>query len=112
MATCKIHSDDCRKRLSHVSQKKTLLVFANPPLLPASGSLLPPAGEAHEVHLQAAAVQVEGSGDRATAGPGHVPTPGGLATHRQPETRAHRGDEQTCSVRDVSMCIGGGVLVK
>lgn len=71
------------------SQKSSLKNFfspANPPLPPAPGSLSPPAGEAHEVHLQAAAVQVEGSGDRATAGPGHVPAPGGLATHRQPES--------------------------
>lgn len=74
---------------------------ANLPLPPVPGSLSPPAGEAHEVHLQAAAVQAEGSGDRATAGPGHVPALGGLATHRQPEGRAHRGDPQTCSVRDV-----------
>lgn len=48
-------------------------------------------------------MQAEGSGDRATAGPGHVPAPGGLATHRQPESRAHRGDIRTRSVRDVEI---------
>lgn len=64
-------------------------------------SLSPPAGEAYEVHLQAAAVQAEGSGDQATAGPGHVPAPGGLATHHQPKSRAHRGNNHTHSIRAV-----------
>lgn len=90
------------------SKKNSLKNFftpANPPLPPASDSLSPPAGEAHEVHLQTAAVQIESSGDRATAGPEHVPTPGGLATHGQPESRAHRGKTQTRSVSDVYMCV-------
>lgn len=91
--------------VSKSKKKVSLRMFPSLlPLPPAPASLSPPAGEAHEVHLQAAAVQAEGSRDRATAGTGHVPTLGGLATHSQPEIRAHRGKRQTCSIRDVKLC--------